>query len=195
MFVISLIEKTFTQQESLVDKNGQTVYKGFVFLPGRRYKDHFQHVKLHLPTGHLYFVKNDHCSTNGCPGMFNRRSHNAHPIYSRAKMHREAFRWQVNLILLHEGGRVSPKKAIEICLQEWPLELGKDVNQLYYSLINSLKMFKTASKEENGRLDFKKSFLQEKLDRFIAALKLNTHYWGPYTGPKPAGIIKDSLSY
>jgi hypothetical protein len=25
------------------------------------------------------------------------------------------------------------------------------------------------------------------LDRFIAALKLDTNYWGPYTSPKSAG--------
>jgi hypothetical protein len=61
-----------------------------------------------LKTGHLYFVKNDHCSTKGCPGIINRQSHYAHPIYSRAKMHLEAFRWQVRFFLLHEGGRVSP---------------------------------------------------------------------------------------
>ncbi|XP_046462155.1 uncharacterized protein LOC124208464 isoform X3 [Daphnia pulex] len=176
--------------ESLVDKNGQTVYKGFVFLPGT-ISDNIQQLKLHLPTGHLYCVKNDHCSTNGCPGMFNRRSHNAHPIYSRAKMHVEAFRWQVGLFLLHEGGRVTPKKAIEICFQDWPLELGINIVQLYDSLKTSLYTFQRASKEENGQSTFmKKSFLQEypqkKLDRFIAALKLNIHYWGPYTGPKPA---------
>jgi hypothetical protein len=44
----SLTEKPFAQQESLVDKDGQTVYKGFVFLPGRRNQDNIQHVKLHL---------------------------------------------------------------------------------------------------------------------------------------------------
>ncbi|EFX71074.1 hypothetical protein DAPPUDRAFT_309209 [Daphnia pulex] len=43
-----------------------------------------------------------------------------------------------------------------------------------------------ASKDENGQSTFmKKSFLQEypqkKLDCLIAELKLNTHYWGPYT--------------
>jgi hypothetical protein len=186
-----LIEKPFTQQESIVDKDGQTIYQGFVFLPGRRYQDHIQQLKLHLPTGHLYYVKNDHCPTYHCPGMFNRRSHKAHPIYSRAKWHREAFRWQVNLFLIHEGGRVPLKKAIEICFQDWPLELGQNVAQLYHSLGWALRMFQRASKEENGRSAFKKSFLQEypqeKLDRFIAALKLNTHYWGPYTGPKPTG--------
>jgi hypothetical protein len=82
--------------------------------------------------------------------MFNRRSHNAHPIYSRAKMHVEAFRWQVGLFLLHEGGRVTPKKAIEICFQDWPLELGINIVQLYDSLKTSLYTFQRASKEEIG---------------------------------------------
>jgi hypothetical protein len=59
-------------------------------------------------------------------------------------------------------------------------------------LKTSLYTFQRAGKEENGEPTFmKKSFLQEypqkKLDRFIAALKLDTNYWGPYTSPKSAG--------
>lgn len=59
-----------------------SILGGFVFLPGT-ISDNIQQLKLHLLTGHLYYVKNDHCATNGCPGT-NRQSHNAHPIYSRA---------------------------------------------------------------------------------------------------------------
>jgi hypothetical protein len=162
-----------------------------VLLPGS-YSKNIQRLKLHLPTGHIYSVKNNLCATYGCPGVFNCFGHNAHPIHSRIKMNAEAFRWQVRLFLLHEGDRVSLKKAIEICYQDWPLELEKNPAQLYESLKTSLYTFQRAGKEENGEPTFmKKSFLQEypqkKLDRFIAALKLDTNYWGPYTSPKSAG--------
>jgi hypothetical protein len=44
-------------QESQVDKNGLTFYKGFVLLPDTN-SNHIQQLKLLLPTGHIYSVKN-----------------------------------------------------------------------------------------------------------------------------------------
>jgi hypothetical protein len=182
-------------QESQVDKDGLMVYKGFVLLPGINFNNNIQQLKFHLPTGHIYGVKNGHCTTSRCPGVFNRCGHNAHPIHSRIKMNLEAFRWQVRLFLLHAGGRVSPKKAIEICYQDWPLELEKTPAQLNESWKKSLNNFHKAGKEENGQPTFmKKNFIQEypqkKLDRLMAALRLDTHYWAPYTFTKSAGKKK-----
>ena len=162
-----------------------------MLLPGS-YSKNIQRLKLHLPTGHIYSVKNNLCATYGCPGVFNCFGHNAHPIHSRIKMNAEAFRWQVRLFLLHAGGRVSPKKAIEICYQDWPLELEKTPAQLYESWKKPLYNFHRAGKEENGESTFmKKTFIQEypqkTLDRLMAALTLDTHYWTPYTPTKSAG--------
>jgi hypothetical protein len=67
-----LIEETnlFATQESQVYKDGLTVYKRFVLFPDTN-SINTQRLNLHLPTGHIYSVKNDHCTTSGCSGMFN----------------------------------------------------------------------------------------------------------------------------
>ena len=44
-------------QESQVDKNGLTVFKGFVLLPGTN-SNHIQQLNLLLPTVHIYIVNN-----------------------------------------------------------------------------------------------------------------------------------------
>ena len=115
--------------------------------------------------------------------------HSAHPIHFQIEMNLEAFRWQVRLFLLEEDGRVKPKKAIEICYQDWPLELEKTPAQLYESLKTSLFSFHKAGKEENGQPTFmNKNFIEEypqkKLDRLMDAPRLDTHYWTPYSSKK-----------
>ncbi len=157
MFVISLIEKPFTQQESLVDKDDHTIYT----------KDSSSsQAPFEITSNSWNFTfqqATSLCEEQSLPQ--NLRSHNAHLIYSRAKMRLEAFQWQMRVIFCFTKVVESPlRKSNWNQLPRLAVGARKKFRPTvrFFDNVAVLYTFQKASKDENGQSTFmKKSFLQE----------------------------------